>query len=53
MAVQGNQVSLGLIVDLGHNPHISPFDEFQKYKQHPVIRQYLEGGKRSATARGR
>ena len=44
---QGNQVSLGLIVDLGYsNPHISPFDEFQKYKQHPVIRQYLEGGKR-------
>ena len=44
---EGNQVSLGLIVDLGYsNPHISPFDEFQKYKQHPVIRQYLEGGKR-------
>ena len=37
-------MSLGLIVDLGYsNPHISPFDEFQKYKQHPVIRQYLEG----------
>jgi electron-transferring-flavoprotein dehydrogenase len=44
---EGNQVSLGLIVDLGYsNPHISPFDEFQKYKQHPIIRQYLEGGKR-------
>ncbi|MEC8332029.1 MAG: electron transfer flavoprotein-ubiquinone oxidoreductase [Pseudomonadota bacterium] len=44
---EGNQVSLGLIVDLGYsNPHISPFDEFQKYKQHPVIRQDLEGGKR-------
>ena len=45
--VDGNQVSLGLIVDLGYqNPHISPFDEFQKFKQHPVIRQYIEGGKR-------
>ncbi|MEC9192195.1 MAG: electron transfer flavoprotein-ubiquinone oxidoreductase [Pseudomonadota bacterium] len=44
---EGNQVSLGLIVDLGYsNPHISPVEEFQKYKQHPVIRQYLEGGKR-------
>lgn len=44
---ENNQVYVGLIVDLGYqNPHISPFDEFQKYKQHPVIRQYLEGGKR-------
>ncbi len=42
-----NQVSLGLIVDLGYtNPHISPYDEFQKFKQHPVIKQYIEGGKR-------
>ncbi len=45
--VEGNQVSLGLIVDLAYqNPHISPFDEFQKFKQHPVIKQYLEGGNR-------
>lgn len=45
--IDNNQVSLGLIVDLGYkNPHISPFDEFQKYKHHPVIKQYLEGGKR-------
>ena len=44
---ENNQVSLGLIVDLGYsNPHISPYDEFQKFKQHPVIRQYIEGGKR-------
>lgn len=44
---ENNQVYLGLIVDLGYkNPHISPFDEFQKFKQHPVIRQYIEGGKR-------
>ena len=45
--VENNQVSLGLIVDLGYsNPHISPYDEFQKFKHHPVIKQYLEGGKR-------
>lgn len=45
--VEGNQVSLGLIVDLGYkNPHISPFDEFQKFKLHPVIRNTIKGGKR-------
>ncbi|MBT8147660.1 MAG: electron transfer flavoprotein-ubiquinone oxidoreductase, partial [Gammaproteobacteria bacterium] len=44
---EGNQISLGLIVDLAYkNPHISPYDEFQKFKLHPVIRQYLEGGTR-------
>jgi len=46
---EDNQVSVGLIVDLGYtNPHLSPYDEFQKFKHHPVIRQYLEGGKRIA-----
>ena len=45
--LEGNQVSLGLIVDLGYkNPHISPFDEFQKFKLHPTIKQYIKGGKR-------
>lgn len=45
--VEDNQVSLGLIVDLGYkNPHLSPYDEFQKFKHHPVIKQYIEGGKR-------
>jgi len=45
--VDNNQVSLGLIVDLGYqNPHISPYDEFQKFKHHPVIKQYIKGGKR-------
>jgi electron-transferring-flavoprotein dehydrogenase len=44
-----NQVSVGLITDLNYsNPHLSPFDEFQRLKHHPVIRQYLEGGKRVA-----
>ncbi len=45
--VEANQVSVGLIVDLGYkNPHISPYDEFQKFKHHPVIKQTLQGGKR-------
>lgn len=45
--LEGNQVSLGLIVDLAYkNPHISPFDEFQKFKQHPLIKRYISGGKR-------
>lgn len=44
---QDNQVVVGLIVDLNYsNPYLSPFDEFQRYKQHPVISQYLTGGKR-------
>lgn len=44
---ENNQILVGLIVDLNYsNPHLSPFEEFQRYKQHPVIKQYLEGGKR-------
>ena len=47
--LENNQIAVGLIVDLGYqNPHVSPFDEFQKYKQHKIIRKYLEGGKRVA-----
>lgn len=42
-----NQIFLGLIVGLNYkNPFLSPFHEFQRWKHHPVIRQYLEGGKR-------
>ncbi|MGH1463020.1 MAG: electron transfer flavoprotein-ubiquinone oxidoreductase [Neptuniibacter sp.] len=42
-----NQVVVGLIVDLNYsNPFLSPFDEFQRMKHHPVLKQYLEGGKR-------
>lgn len=42
-----NQVFAGLIVALDYkNPYLSPFDEFQRWKQHPKIRQYLEGGER-------
>ena len=44
---EDNQVFVGLIVDLNYeNPHLSPFDEFQRLKHHPVMKQYLDGGKR-------
>lgn len=44
---ENNQVVVGLIVDLNYkNPYLSPFDEFQKLKHHPVLKQYLDGGKR-------
>ena len=44
---EDNQVLVGLIVDLSYsNPHLSPFDEFQRFKHHPKIAQYLEGGTR-------
>nr|WP_202862908.1 electron transfer flavoprotein-ubiquinone oxidoreductase [Microbulbifer sp. A4B17] len=47
--LEDNQVVVGLITDLAYsNPHVSPFDEFQRYKHHPVIKQYLEGGERVA-----
>ena len=45
--LENNQVVVGLIVDLSYsNAFLSPFDEFQRLKHHPVISQYLEGGKR-------
>jgi electron-transferring-flavoprotein dehydrogenase len=43
------QVAVGLVVDLNYcNPWLSPFDEFQRLKQHPVLAQYLLGGARVA-----
>jgi electron-transferring-flavoprotein dehydrogenase len=42
-----NLVSVGLVVGLGYrNPYLAPFEEFQRYKTHPSIRTFLEGGKR-------
>jgi len=47
--LEGGQVYVGLISDLSYsNPHMSPFEEFQRLKHHPEIRKYLEGGKRVA-----
>ncbi len=41
------QVALGFVVALDYaNPHVFPFEEFQRWKQHPEIRKILEGGKR-------
>jgi electron-transferring-flavoprotein dehydrogenase len=46
---ENNQVVVGLIVDLNYtNPYLSPFDEFQRMKHHPVFRATLEGAERVA-----
>lgn len=45
--LEDNQVVVGLIIDLNYsNPHLSTFDEFQRFKQHPIIRDILYGGER-------
>ncbi len=47
--LEDGKVAVGLIVDLSYsNPFLSPFDEFQRFKHHPVIARVLEGGKRIA-----
>ncbi len=47
--LEDNLVSIGFVVHLNYkNPYLSPFEEFQRYKHHPDIRSYLEGGKRIA-----
>jgi electron-transferring-flavoprotein dehydrogenase len=44
---EDQKVFVGLIVDLSYeNPWLSPFDEFQRLKLHPVLKKHLEGGKR-------
>ncbi|GGX08238.1 dehydrogenase [Pigmentiphaga litoralis] len=44
---EDNKVAIGLIVGLDYaNPYLSPFEEFQRFKTHPTIRAFLEGGKR-------
>jgi electron-transferring-flavoprotein dehydrogenase len=46
---ENNQVFLGLIIALNYsNPHLSPFHEFQRWKHHPRISKYLQGGTRVA-----
>ena len=45
--LEGNLVTLGLVVGLDYtNPWLSPFEEMQRWKTHPRIRTFLEGGKR-------
>jgi electron-transferring-flavoprotein dehydrogenase len=44
---ENNQVALGFVVALDYkNPYLAPFEEFQRWKQHPAIREVLEGGRR-------
>ncbi len=44
-----NKVAVGFVVGLAYqNPYLSPYEEFQRYKTHPEIRKFLEGGKRLA-----
>jgi len=44
-----NRVFAGFIIALNYkNPHLAPFEEFQRWKLHPKIRRYLEGGSRIA-----
>ena len=46
---ENNEVYIGLITDLNYsNPHVSPFEEFQRWKTHPKTAQYLEGAERLA-----
>jgi electron-transferring-flavoprotein dehydrogenase len=46
---ENNQVGVGYVVGLGYsNPYLSPFEEFQRYKTHPAIRGFFEGGRRIA-----
>ena len=44
---ENNQVAVGFVIGLDYkNPHLSPFEEFQRFKNHPAIRPLFEGGKR-------
>jgi electron-transferring-flavoprotein dehydrogenase len=45
--LENNQVAVGYVVGLNYrNPYLSPYEEFQRYKTHPEIRTFFEGGKR-------
>jgi electron-transferring-flavoprotein dehydrogenase len=45
--IADNQVAVGFVIGLDYkNPHLNPFEEFQRFKNHPGIRPVFEGGKR-------
>ena len=47
--MEDNQIAVGFVIGLDYkNPHLSPFDEFQRFKTHPKIRPVFEGGRRVA-----
>ena len=44
---ENNEAYIGYVIPLDYkNPHLSPFDEFQKWKTHPSIKKYLKDGER-------
>jgi electron-transferring-flavoprotein dehydrogenase len=47
--LEDHQVAVGFVVNLSYeNPYLSPYDEFQRFKHHPMVRPTFEGGKRIA-----
>jgi len=45
--LEDNQIAVGFVIGLDYrNPHLSPYDEFQRFKTHPAIRGYFENGRR-------
>lgn len=45
--LEDNLVAVGFVIHLNYkNPYLSPFDEFQRFKTHPLIAEVFEGGKR-------
>ncbi len=47
--LEDNQLAIGFVVGLDYrNPHLSPFDEMQRFKTHPRVQPLLEGGRRVA-----
>ncbi len=47
--LDNNQVSIGFVIGLDYqNPYLSPFEEMQRFKTHPAVKTYLEGGRRIA-----
>jgi electron-transferring-flavoprotein dehydrogenase len=43
----GNQVAVGFVIGLDYeNPYLSPFEEFQRFKTHPAVRETFAGGRR-------
>jgi len=47
--LEDNQVSVGFVIGLDYtNPHLSPFEEFQRFKTHPAVRPTFAGGRRIA-----
>ena len=46
---ENNQIAIGFVCTLDYeNPHLSPYDEMQRFKTHPAIKPMLEGGRRVA-----